>query len=99
MFLTSFKNAPADELSSPVPTYLLGGRSGGILWSESVEYSLEKPDEPTRVLSELFDESIGLSERLRTFEAHYSKLDTTGVPLLCLATMVLMFAHPAEYVI
>lgn len=97
-FLSTFKNAPDVELSSSVPIFLLGGRSGGILWSNFIDYSMNKPQESAVVLSGLFDESLDLNHRLTQFKEHYASLDTTGGPLLSLATMFLMFSRPQKYV-
>lgn len=97
-FLKQFKNAPDVKLSSAVPTYLLGGRSGGILWNGFKNRSLEHPDEAATVLSVLFNETKPLTDRLVQFNDFYAPLDTSPGPLLSLATMFLMLTYPEEYV-
>lgn len=96
-FLERFKKAPNVELSSAVPTYLLGGRSGGILWSNFKTRSEEHPEEAARVLSLLFDEEQSLADRLTQFDDFYAELSSGG-PRLSLASMLLMFAYPQQYV-
>ncbi|THE66379.1 hypothetical protein D8Y22_02615 [Salinadaptatus halalkaliphilus] len=97
-FLKQFKNAPDVELSSTVPTYLLGGRSGGILWNDFKNRSLEHPHDAAEVLSMLFDENKPLTDRLARFNDFYAPLETSPGPLLSLATMFLMLTYPTEYV-
>lgn len=96
-FIEIFRKAPPVELSSSVPTYLLGGQSGGILWNDFKNRSLENPDKSAEVLSTLFDETDPIRERLRTFNDWYSEL-TSGGPLLSLATVLLMLTYPDRYV-
>ena len=96
-FLKEFKKAPDVDLSSSVPTYMLGGRSGGILWNNFKKTSLDDPEEAAHVLSTLFDEDQPLGERLGQFNDFYVDLSSGG-PRLSLATMLLMFAYPDEYV-
>lgn len=97
-FLNQFKNAPSVELSSSVPTYLLGGRSGGILWNEFKTHSAEHPTEAASVLSILFDESQPIRDRMTEFNDFYAALDTSGGPLLSLASVLLMLTYPDTYV-
>ena len=97
-FLDRFPKAPAVEIKSQVPAYLLGGRSGGIQWSAFKNYALEDPEEAAEALSLLFDEDEPLAERLRRFNSFCRPLETSGGPMLSLATMFLMFAYPQEYV-
>lgn len=85
-------------LSSTIPTYLLGGQSGGILWNEFRQYSEANPEEAAATLSYLFDEDRELTIRLDRFARFYGSLDTTGGPLMSLATMLLTFRYPTEYV-
>lgn len=87
------------EISNSIPTYLLGGRSGGILWSEFRQRSEENPQQAAETLSYLFDEEELLTHRLDRFGQFYGVLDTSGGPLMSLATMLLMFVHPDEYVL
>lgn len=96
-FLARFRKAPDVELSSDVPTYLLGGRSGGILWNNFKKRSLEKPEKAASVLSDLFDEDQRLSDRIAQFNDFYVELSSGG-PRLSLATLLLMFAYPEKYV-
>jgi hypothetical protein len=97
-FLNQFKKAPSVELSSSVPTYLLGGRSGGILWSEFKSHSEENAEQAATVLSTLFDESQPLRDQLTQFNDFYAGLETSGGPLLSLATVLLMLAYPDRYI-
>lgn len=85
-------------LESSVPSYLLGGRSGGILWSGFRSHSEEHVDEAADVLSYLFDENESISLRLDRFAGLYGDLEVTGGPLMSLATMLLGFIYPTEYV-
>lgn len=85
-------------LSATIPTYLLGGQSGGILWNEFRKYSEANPEEAAETLSYLFDEDRELTIRLDRFARFYGSLDTTGGPLMSLATMLLTFMYPTEYV-
>lgn len=85
-------------LSATIPTYLLGGRTGGILWSGFREHSTENPGEAAATLSYLFDESVDVTLRLDRFESFYGHLDEGGGALMSLATMLLTFAYPNEYV-
>lgn len=96
-FIEAFRNAPSVELSSSVPDYLLGGRSGGILWNDFKNYSLDHPEKSADVLSTLFDEHEPIRERLRTFNDWYAEL-TSGGPLLSLASVLLMLTYPDRYV-
>ncbi len=85
-------------LSTPVPSYMLGGQQGGILWSEFKNASLEDPGEAAATLSYLFDTDEDVNIRLDRFATFYRNLDTSGGPLLSLATVFLTFAYPQDYV-
>lgn len=85
-------------LSTPIPSYMLGGRQGGILWSEFKKASLENPKEAAATLSYLFDTDEDINIRLDRFATFYRNLDTSGGPLLSLATVFLTFAYPQDYV-
>ncbi|MFC7233456.1 hypothetical protein ACFQMM_22660 [Saliphagus sp. GCM10025308] len=85
--------------SSPVPAYMLGGRQGGILWSGFKDRSLEDPEEAAAVLSYLFDDGDHVSLRLDRFATFYGHLDDGGGQLLSLATILLTFVYPREYVL
>lgn len=54
-------------LGTPVPSYMLGGASGGILWSEFKKASLADTEETAAVLSYLFDTEEDVSVRLDRF--------------------------------
>ena len=86
------------DLSSHVPTYMLGGRSGGIAWGDFKSISVEQPEEAAEVLSLVFDKSEYIGDRLRRFREFYSDIDTSGGPLLSLASVLLMFVYPDEYI-
>lgn len=87
-------------LNTKIPTYILGGRSGGIVWGQFKTRSLNDPKKAATVLSSLFDEDEELTLRLDRFIEHYGTLDgATGGPLMTLATMLLSFAYPTKYVI
>jgi hypothetical protein len=88
----------ASDLSAAVPPYLLGGRSGGIAWSDFKSLTRERPEEAADVLSLLFDDSEHLPSRLARFRRFYDGIDTSGGPTLGLATALLTFAYPDEYV-
>ncbi|GAB3034106.1 hypothetical protein [Natronobiforma cellulositropha] len=85
--------------STPVPAYMLGGRQGGILWSRFKERSLEDPEEAAAVLSYLFDDEDHVNLRLDRFGSFYGDLDSGGGQLLSLATILLTFVYPREYVL
>lgn len=86
------------SLSTVVPAYMLGGRQGGILWSEFKSRSLEDPERTAAVLSYLYDEDEYIGVRLDRFAELYGTLDEGGGALLSLATILLTFAYPREYV-
>lgn len=86
------------SLSSAVPTYMLGGRQGGILWSNFKQRSLENPEEAAEVLSYLFTDEDHVNLRLDRFGSFYGDLDDGGGALLSLATILLTFVFPREYV-
>ncbi|WP_226013592.1 hypothetical protein [Halomicrobium salinisoli] len=85
-------------LPTPIPSYMLGGRQGGILWSEFKERSLENTEETADVLSYLFDESEDIGVRLDRFVEWYGTIGTSDGQLLSLATILLTFVYPREYV-
>lgn len=85
-------------LTTPVPSYMLGGRQGGILWSQFKSRSLENPEEAAEVLSYVFDEEKDIGIRLDRFGQFYRMIETSGGPLLSLATILLTFAYPDEYI-
>lgn len=85
-------------LSTPVPSYMLGGRQGGILWSAFKERSLKDTAETADVLSYLFDEDEDIGVRLDRFIEWYGTIDTSDGQLLSLATILLTFVYPREYV-
>lgn len=86
------------SLSSVIPSYMLGGRQGGILWSAFKECSLEDPERTAEVLSYLYDEDEYIGVRLDRFAELYGTLDEGGGALLSLATILLTFAYPREYI-
>ncbi|MWV41048.1 hypothetical protein [Natrialba sp. INN-245] len=85
--------------SSPVPAYMLGGRQGGILWSGFKKRSLEDPEVAASVLSYLFNDDDHVNLRLDRFGSFYGDLDDGGGQLLSLATILLTFVYPREYVL
>lgn len=85
--------------SSPVPAYMLGGRQGGILWSGFKNRSLEDSEEAAAVLSYLFDNEDHVNLRLDRFGSFYGDLDDGGGQILSLATILLTFVYPREYVL
>lgn len=84
--------------SSVIPAYMLGGQQGGILWSEFKKRSLEDPERTAEVLSYLFDEDEYIGVRMDRFAELYGSLDEGGGTLLSLATILLAFAYPREYI-
>lgn len=85
-------------LSDKIPTFLLGGKWGGILWNAFVEYSQEHPDRAATVLSDLFDESLYIATRLDGFQAVYGHLTDSPGQLLSLVTFLLLSVYPDHYV-
>jgi len=86
------------SISNPVPSYMLGGRQGGILWSGFKDRSLEDPERTADVLSYLYDENEYIGIGLDRFAELYGTLDEGGGGLLSLATILLTFAYPRKYV-
>ena len=86
-------------LSTPVPAYMLGGRQGGILWSGFKKRSLEAPTEAAATLSCLFNDDDHVALRLDRFGTFYGELDDGGGQLLSLATILLTFVYPREYIL
>jgi hypothetical protein len=86
------------SLGTTIPAYMLGGRQGGILWSEFKKQSLVDPERTATVLSYLFDEDEYIGVRMDRFAELYGSLDEGGGALLSLATILLTFAYPREYV-
>lgn len=85
-------------ISATVPTYLLGGRSGGILWNSFRDHATANPDAAAGTLSYLFDEAVDVTLRLDRFEETFGAVEEGGGGLLSLATMLLTFVHPRQYV-
>lgn len=85
-------------ISATVPTYLLGGRSGGILWGKFRDHATANPDAAAGTLSYLFDENVDVTLRLDRFEETFGAIEQGGGGLLSLATLLLTFVHPRQYV-
>ncbi|MFC5973952.1 hypothetical protein ACFPYI_21745 [Halomarina salina] len=96
--MTDLNDRSATGLSTAVPSYMLGGASGGIMWSAFMERSRESPEEAAAVLSYLLDEDEPLGPRLDRFFTFYRTLDVTEGPMLSLATILLTFVYPDKYV-
>ena len=86
------------SISTPIPTHMLGGRHGGILWGKFKARTFEHPEEAAAVLSYLFEEDEDLDIRLDRFGRFYGQIDPGGGALLSLATILLTFVYPREYV-
>lgn len=78
------------------PRLPVGWTVGGILWNEFRSYSEAHPGDAARVLSYLFDEETNVTIRLDRFGQFYDSLETTGGPLMSLATMLLTFVYPTS---
>lgn len=85
-------------ISATVPTYLLGGRSGGILWGTFRDHAAANPAAAAETLSYLFDDDVDVTLRLDRFEETFGAVEQGGGGLLSLATMLLTFVHPRQYV-
>ncbi len=96
--LDDLGGSTSTSLSTSVPAYMLGGRQGGIIWSGFKNRSLENPEEAAAVLSHLFDDEAHVNLRLDRFGSFYGELDEGGGQLMSLATILLTFVYPREYV-
>lgn len=96
--LDDLGGSTSTSLSTSVPSYMLGGRQGGIIWSGFKDRSLEDPEEAAAVLSHLFDNEDYVNLRLDRFRTFYGELEEGGGQLMSLATILLTFVHPREYV-
>ena len=89
-------------LSQYIPAYMIGGQSGGEAWGGFKEICEENPEQTAEVLSKFFDNDQDIVERLDLFHEHFGAImeeyTVSGGPFLTLATCLLMFVYPDEYI-
>ncbi|NUE03623.1 AAA family ATPase [Halorubraceae archaeon YAN] len=86
-------------IDSRIPVYMLGGgANGGIAWRDFKEISQDNPTETAEMLSFFFDPNADIEERLEAFHKYYDDIETGPGSLLALATCLLMFVYPEQYI-
>ncbi|SDY39598.1 hypothetical protein [Halopenitus persicus] len=104
-FLAAIEEPDAEfDAVSNVPAKMMGGQFHRLTWQDIVAHCRENPAEAAAVLSDLYDETLPIVDRLNEFHECFRHLttrdenDRSPGSLLRAATALLMYAYPERHI-